>query len=94
MLTLRPQRGLFGSSSGSLGEKLPGDSGCHTEHSRSVSVKAHRKDGDSLLKAEAVIADDDFGRVEIAINQGNFAEKYQVEQGDEIILEQAPTGKV
>ncbi|MEK7137457.1 MAG: SAM hydroxide adenosyltransferase [Patescibacteria group bacterium] len=70
-----------------------GDSLSLTLKDRTGSLPYRRTFGD-VPKGEAVIMDDDFGRVEIAINQGNFAEKYQVEQGDEIILEQAPTGEV
>lgn len=34
-----------------------------------------------------LIVDDDFGRVEVAINQGRFADKFNVKVGDNIVLE-------
>ena len=33
-----------------------------------------------------VIVDDDFGRVEVAVNQGNFGEKHTIERGMNIVL--------
>ncbi len=36
---------------------------------------------------ELIIVDDDFGRVEIAVNQGHFTDKFNVKVGDKIILE-------
>ena len=33
-----------------------------------------------------LIIKDDYGRVEIAINQGSFAKKYQASIGDEVII--------
>ena len=41
--------------------------------------------GEVALKKEAIM-DDDFGRVEIATNQGNFAKKYSIKQGEKIVL--------
>ncbi|MDO8554247.1 MAG: SAM-dependent chlorinase/fluorinase [Candidatus Micrarchaeota archaeon] len=37
-------------------------------------------------KGKEVILDDDFGRVEIAVNMGNFADKHKIKIGDKISL--------
>lgn len=50
-----------------------------------LSVPYRRTFGDVPVGSE-VILDDDFGRVELAINQGNFAETYNVEQREAILL--------
>ncbi|MDD5054864.1 MAG: SAM-dependent chlorinase/fluorinase [Candidatus Peribacteraceae bacterium] len=39
-----------------------------------------------------VIIDDDFGRIEVAVNQGNFAEALGIDRGQEIILRVTLTG--
>lgn len=38
-------------------------------------------------QGKPLILKDDFGRMEVALNQGNFAKKYQVKVGDKVIIE-------
>ena len=52
---------------------------------RSIVIPYKRTFGE-VSEGESVILDDDFGRVEIAINQGNFAVKYDVHLGENVIL--------
>ena len=39
-----------------------------------------------VKKGNPVILNDDFGRVEVAINQGSFADKFKIRVGDKLIL--------
>lgn len=52
---------------------------------RSVEVPYQRTFGE-VPKEDPVILNDDFGRVEIAINQGNFAFTFECKRGDKILL--------
>ncbi len=52
---------------------------------KSVMLPYKRTFGDVRVNEE-VILDDDFGRVEIAINQGSFAERHGLRPGDSIRL--------
>ena len=51
-----------------------------------MSVPYHRTFGDVAI-GEPLILDDDFSRVELAVNQGNFSEKYGLSVGDAITLQ-------
>lgn len=53
-----------------------------------LAVPYRRTFGDVAVGKE-VILDDDFGRVELAINQGNFAETYNIERGESLLLKRA-----
>ena len=48
----------------------------------------YRKTFGDVPPASAVVLDDDFGRVEVAINQGSFAEKHRVRVGDPVVFRQ------
>lgn len=50
-----------------------------------IKLKYTRTFGDVEKKKE-VIVDDDFGRIEIAVNMGNFAKKHKAKVGEKIIL--------
>ena len=52
---------------------------------KSITLPYRRTFGDVTI-GDDVILDDDFGRVEIAVNQGNFATKYSIKPGDRITL--------
>lgn len=65
-----------------------GDSLTLTLKDRTITLPYLRTFGD-VPKGEAIILDDDFGRVEIAINQGNFGDMYGVEQGDKVTMKKA-----
>ena len=39
-----------------------------------------------VKKGQPLIFKDDYGRMEIAINQGSFIEKYPVSVGDDIVI--------
>ncbi len=39
-----------------------------------------------VQKGEPVLIPDDYGRMEIAINMGNFSKEYSVNEGDEIVI--------
>lgn len=52
---------------------------------KSLVLPYKRTFGD-VEKGKEVILDDDFGRVEIAINQGSFADRFGVQPGDHITL--------
>ncbi len=51
-----------------------------------TSLLPYRRTFGEVPVGEAVILDDDFGRVEIALNQGNFTQKYSVNVGESILL--------
>ncbi len=46
----------------------------------------YKKTFGEVSKGELVILDDDFDGIEIAVNLGNFAEKFEVKRGQKIIL--------
>lgn len=68
-----------------------GDSLTLTLKDRTITLPYLRTFGD-VPQGEAVIIDDDFGRVETAINQGSFGKVYEVAQGDRIIVKKAQEG--
>lgn len=53
--------------------------------SRVISMPYQQTFGD-VEKNNSVILNDDFGRVEIAVNQGSLANKFKLKAGDKIIL--------
>lgn len=52
---------------------------------KKISLPYVRTFGD-VEKGKSVILNDDFGRVEIAINQGSFANKFKIKIGDKMVL--------
>ncbi len=54
-------------------------------HGKQIIVPYGRTFGDVGVGSD-VILDDDFGRVEVAVNQGSFAAKYGIQPGDAIEL--------
>ncbi len=64
----------------------PGDTINASIIGRQFSLPYKRTFGEVTI-GEAVLVDDDFGRVEVAINQGSFANKFNVKVGDTIVLE-------
>lgn len=54
-------------------------------NSHKINVKVGITFGD-VPKGEPVVLKDDYGRIELAVNQGSFAEKYLVGRGNEIIV--------
>ena len=63
-----------------LGEKVSLQFGKHT-----LNMPFGTTFGD-VEKGEALILKDDYGRMEVALNQGSFSKKYPVRIGDEIIV--------
>ncbi len=49
-------------------------------------MRPYKKTFGEVALGKEVIVDDDFGRVEIAINQGSFAKKHAIKQGQKIVL--------
>ncbi len=52
---------------------------------RMVSLPYKRTFGD-VEKGKPMILNDDFGRVEVAVNQGNFANRFKIKIGDKLVL--------
>lgn len=57
-------------------------------HEKELTVPYRRTFGEVRI-GQPLIFDDDFGRVEIAVNLGNFAEEYGVNVGDAITLKKS-----
>lgn len=57
---------------------------------RTISVPFHRTFGD-VAPGAAVLLKDDYGRVEIAVNQGSFARNFSIAIGDRVTIDTTST---
>ncbi len=58
------------------------------DKNKKISLAYKRTFGE-VERGKPIILNDDFGRVEIAINQGSFTDRFKIKMGDKIILSKA-----